>query len=65
MSVANLLSNHEKLHAAFAHSPFIQTNSMAMTKADETFLKTLNEVIVANMQKSGLLSGRYGRVCLI
>lgn len=44
------LSNHEKLHAAFAHSPFIQTNSMAMTKADETFLKTLNEVIVANMQ---------------
>ena len=27
-----------------------QTNSMAMTKADETFLKTLNEVIVANMQ---------------
>lgn len=50
MSVANLLSNHEKLHAAFAHSPFIQTNSMAMTKADETFLKTLNEVIVANMQ---------------
>ena len=50
VSVANLLSNHEKLHAAFAHSPFIQTNSMAMTKADETFLKTLNEVIVANMQ---------------
>ena len=38
VSVANLLSNHEKLHAAFAHSPFIQTNSMAMTKADETFL---------------------------
>lgn len=47
---ANLLSNREKLHAAFAHSPFIQTNSMAVTKADEAFLKTLNEVIVANMQ---------------
>lgn len=50
VSVANLLSNHEKLHAAFAHSPFVQTNSMAMTKADEAFLKTLNEIIVANMQ---------------
>lgn len=48
--VANLLSNREKLYAAFAHSPFIQTNSMAVTKADETFLKTLNELVVANMQ---------------
>lgn len=48
--VANLLSNREKLHAAFAHSPFIQTNSMAVTKADEAFLKSLNELVVANMQ---------------
>ncbi len=48
--VSNLLSNREKLRVAFVHSPFEQVNSMAMTKADETFLKTLKEVVVANMQ---------------
>lgn len=48
--VSNLLTNREKLHAAFAHSPFVQTNTMAMTKADEAFLKTLNDITMANMQ---------------
>lgn len=48
--VANLLSNREKLRASFAHSPFVQAGSMAMTKADETFLKKLKEVVMANMQ---------------
>lgn len=48
--ISNLLSNREKLRVAFAHSPFVQANSMAMTKADETFLKTLKEVVDANMQ---------------
>ena len=48
--VSNLLSNREKLRVSFVHSPFVQTNSMAMTKADETFLKTLKEVVVENMQ---------------
>ena len=48
--VSNLLSNREKLRVSFAHSPFVQTNSMAMTKADEIFLKTLKEVIDENMQ---------------
>ena len=48
--VSNLLSNREKLRTSFAHSPFVQTNSMAMTKADEEFLKTLKEIIDENMQ---------------
>lgn len=48
--VSNLLKNREKLHATFAHSPFVQTNSMAMTKADEAFLKTLNEILVTHIQ---------------
>lgn len=50
--VSNLLSNREKLRIAFAHSPFVQANSMAVTKADETFLKTLKEIVDANMQNS-------------
>lgn len=48
--VTNLLSNREKLRVSFAHSPFVQTNSMALTKADEVFLKTLKEIIDENMQ---------------
>lgn len=48
--VANLLNKREKLWNSFASSPFVQTGSMAMTKADETFLKTLKDVVVNNMQ---------------
>ena len=48
--VANLLENREKLHATFAHSPFVQTNSVALTKADEAFLKKLNDLVTDNMQ---------------
>lgn len=48
--VSNLLNNREKLRASFANSPFVQTNTMAMTKADEAFLKSLKEVIMDNMQ---------------
>ncbi|MDR1742646.1 MAG: response regulator [Dysgonamonadaceae bacterium] len=50
--VSNLLRNREKLRASFVRSPFVQANSMAMTKADETFLKTLKDIVVANMQDS-------------
>lgn len=48
--VSNLLNNREKLRTSFAHSPFVSTGTMAMSKADEAFLKTLNEVILAHMQ---------------
>jgi AraC-type DNA-binding domain-containing proteins len=48
--VPNLLYNREKLRASLVDSPVEQTGSMAMTKADESFLKTLKEVVVANMQ---------------
>ena len=48
--VSSLLSNREKLRKSFAHSPFVEANSMAMSKADEQFLKSLNDVAAANMQ---------------
>lgn len=50
--ISSLLKNRDKLRIAFAHSPFVSTGSVAMTKADETFLKTLNEVVSSNMQDS-------------
>lgn len=50
--VSNLLNNREKLRTAYIHSPFVQTNTMAVSKADEAFLKALKEVILENMQNS-------------
>lgn len=38
----------EKLRKAFAQSPFVAANTMALTKADEDFIKKLNEVIQVN-----------------
>ena len=45
---SNLIQNREKLRQAFAESPFIAANTMALTKADEEFIKRLNEVIQIN-----------------
>lgn len=45
---SNLIQNREKLRKAFAQSPFVAANTMALTKADEEFIKRLNEVIQAN-----------------
>ena len=45
---SNLIQNREKLRQAFAESPFIAANTMALTKADEEFIKRLNEVIRIN-----------------
>ena len=37
------------MRKAFAQSPFVAANTMALTKADEEFIKRLNEVIHSNM----------------
>ena len=45
---SNLIQNREKLRRTFAKSPFVAANTMALTKADEEFIKKLNEVIQIN-----------------
>lgn len=47
--VSNLIQNREKLRQAFAQSPFMAANTMALTKADEEFIQKLNEVIQMNL----------------
>ena len=49
-SIDNLLESRERLYAAFANSPFLPTNSVAMTEADQKFLQTLSQTVEANMQ---------------
>lgn len=46
--IANLINSREKLRQAFAQSPFVAANTMALTKADEEFMKKLNEIIQGN-----------------
>lgn len=46
--ISNLINSREKLRQAFAQSPFVAANTMALTKADEEFLRKLNEIIQNN-----------------
>lgn len=47
--VFNLIQTREKLRKTFAQSPFVAANTMALTKADEDFIKKLDDVIHANL----------------
>lgn len=48
--ISNLLNSRDKLRQAFLHSPFAQTSSVAMSKADEDFLKQLKDLVVSHLQ---------------
>ena len=48
-NISNLINNREKLRQAFTQSPFVGVNTMALTKADEEFIKKLNEIILTNL----------------
>ena len=49
--IANLLSNQEKLRQAFTSSPFVNAQTIALTKAYEAFLEKLTEVIKSNISE--------------
>jgi len=50
--VANLIRSRETLREAFTRLPFVDSNTLAMTKADEEFLKNINEIIHKNIANS-------------
>lgn len=54
-NVANLLNNRERLRRRFIESPFVNANTMAITKADELFLEKLNEYVSNHMDDSNLV----------
>lgn len=51
---SSLINNREKLRQNFAESPLAAFNTMALTKADEEFIKKLNETILANLSNQEL-----------
>lgn len=60
--ISNLLSNRSKIKDYFACSPLVHIRSMAYSKADETFLELLNEVIEKHMFNTDLDSEMIARL---
>lgn len=54
VQIANLLLNRNKIKDYFANSPMVHIKSMAYSKADEQFLETLNEAILAHIEEPEL-----------
>lgn len=52
--IASLLNNRNIIREYFASSPLIHIKSMAHSKADETFLETLQETINRNLEDTDL-----------
>jgi len=48
-NIANLIQNREMLRQTITKSPFLDSNAMAITKADEEFLNKLNGIIQVNL----------------
>ena len=48
-NIVSLINNREKLREAFTKSPFIAVNTVAITKADEEFVRKLDEIIQNNL----------------
>lgn len=49
--IHNLLSNQEKLRQVFTSSPFTNAKTIALNKADESFLEELTEIIRENISE--------------
>lgn len=47
--VSNLINSREKLRREFANSHYAEVSTMALSKADEEFIKKLGQVIQANL----------------
>mgnify|MGYP002516058981 FL=1 len=46
----NLVSGRKKLRAAFARQPQVQSDSVAMTRSDELFLRSMRNLVTQNIQ---------------
>lgn len=52
VNVANLIANREQLRKSFAKLPFASAKTMASTKADEEFLKKMDDIVQLNFHDS-------------
>lgn len=47
--ITNLLDNREKLRRIFTESPYVQTNSITISKVDKEFMKRIHGLVTANL----------------
>jgi signal transduction histidine kinase/ligand-binding sensor domain-containing protein/DNA-binding response OmpR family regulator len=52
--ITNLLNNRENIRNYYFNSPIANLKSMAHTRADETFLESLNDIITRNISNTNL-----------
>lgn len=52
--ITNLLHNRDSMRSYYFHSPIANLKSIAYTKADETFLKKLNDIIHSHLDDADL-----------
>ena len=50
VQIANQIRNRTRIKEYFAKSPLVHINSMAHTKANETFLEKVNDAIYQNIE---------------
>lgn len=50
--IANLLDGRRKIRESFINSPHLHTNSLVLTKADQTFMERINQIIEQNMENA-------------
>jgi len=50
LQIKNLLQHRDQIKKAFASLPLVNSDTIAYTKADEEFLKKINESIVVNIE---------------
>ena len=50
LQIKNLLQHRDQIKKAFASLPMVNADTIAHSKADEEFLKKINEVILANIE---------------
>ena len=48
-AIASLIKNEKRYVKLLPSLPFVAANTMALTKADEEFIKRLNEIILSNL----------------
>jgi DNA-binding response OmpR family regulator len=54
VQISNLLSNRNKIREHFANTPLVNIKTIAYSRADETFLQNLHELIIENLENVDL-----------
>lgn len=50
VQITNLLEGRKKLRDSYIRSPYLHSNTIALTKADEDFMEKLNSVVEQNLE---------------